>query len=218
MSRETQDCSTVRCLGVWSLVATATLALPLALQRELALAGSLLHGGPAGMPFDRLLTAGCAVALTACAVWFWAVTTLTVALALRGHVGRVPGCPDGVRRLVLVACGLAVLATASPATADQTAGSPPTPDPAHALSGLPYPDRASVGPAPPRPESTATVRVRPDDTLWGIARRQLPADARPGAIDQQWRAIWRANRSAIGSDPDLILPGSALRLPTPKES
>lgn len=235
MSRDPHGPSPARCLAVWSLVTTAAAATPIAVLRDLATAGAVTLDGPAGLPFDRLLTAGCAVALVACAAWFWAVTTLTVALALRGHHGRVPGCPDGVRRLVLAACGLAVLAAAAPANADQPAGSPPTPDPPHVLAGLPYPDRPSVGPAPPTPapvsrpgddastvrvrpgDDAPTVRVRPGDTLWAIARRQLPHDAPSTLVDERWREIWRANCS-IGPDPDLILPGSTLHLPSAKES
>jgi Tfp pilus assembly protein FimV len=61
-----------------------------------------------------------------------------------------------------------------------------------------------------------TYRVRPGDSLWAIACRALrqashsPADAE---VDRYWRAIYAANRSVVGEDPDLILPGQVLELP-----
>jgi len=57
-----------------------------------------------------------------------------------------------------------------------------------------------------------THRVRPGDSLWSIAERHMPG-AEPTEIDAGWRQIHRANRAVIGSDPDLIIPGTTLRLP-----
>lgn len=59
---------------------------------------------------------------------------------------------------------------------------------------------------------TTTHRVRPGDTLWSIAERRMPGAA-PTEIDAGWRRIHRANRAVIGADPDLIIPGTTLRLP-----
>jgi nucleoid-associated protein YgaU len=58
--------------------------------------------------------------------------------------------------------------------------------------------------------------VRAGDTLWDLAVRDLPAGASRGEVTDHWHLIWAANRSAIGADPDLIRPGTALRLP-PRE-
>ncbi len=55
--------------------------------------------------------------------------------------------------------------------------------------------------------------VRPDDSLWSIAEQLSPAGAGPDELDAAWRRIYRANRRAIGPDPDLIIPGTTLRLP-----
>jgi len=110
-----------------------------------------------------------------------------------------------------------------------------------ALSGLPLPDRtlgedlagqavpASAPavravrraaarhrePAPSGPDRVvdATYRVRPGDSLWSIAERQLP-HAEPAEIDAGWRRIHRDNRATIGPDPDVIIPGTTLRMPT----
>lgn len=62
-----------------------------------------------------------------------------------------------------------------------------------------------------RPGDT-THRVRPGDSLWSIAERHMPG-AGPTEIDAGWRRIHRANRAVIGPDPDLIIPGTTLRLP-----
>ncbi len=78
------------------------------------------------------------------------------------------------------------------------------------------------------PPNTAAARgggpelkkVKPGDTLWRLAERQLRA-AEPGRvkppraerIDQQWREWYQINRAKIGSDPDVIRTGSWLRVP-----
>jgi nucleoid-associated protein YgaU len=46
--------------------------------------------------------------------------------------------------------------------------------------------------------------VRPGDSLWAIADAQKV----PGG----WPALYEANKGAVGSDPDLILPGQSLEL------
>lgn len=51
--------------------------------------------------------------------------------------------------------------------------------------------------------------VKVGDSLWGIAKSQLdnPTDAE---TTETWKAIWRANRRAIGDRPELIRPGTEL--------
>ena len=52
----------------------------------------------------------------------------------------------------------------------------------------------------------------------GRSRRCLSLPARPTAeVDRRWRAIYRANRDAIGADPDLIRPGQRLRAATDRD-
>ncbi len=67
--------------------------------------------------------------------------------------------------------------------------------------------------AAPPPVTEAQHTVRPGESLWVIASRQLGADASTAEIDRQWRAIYARNRSAIGADPNLIEPGQRLTLP-----
>ena len=62
-----------------------------------------------------------------------------------------------------------------------------------------------------RAQAVAAYVVQPGDSLWSIARTH------PGpttSVDQRWRAIWAANRDVVGDDPDLIVPGQTLSLPT----
>src|ERR1700722_6511162 len=53
--------------------------------------------------------------------------------------------------------------------------------------------------------NTATYVVQPGDTLSGIA---AALSVRGG-----WPALYAANRSTVGADPDLLRPGTSLRLP-----
>lgn len=54
------------------------------------------------------------------------------------------------------------------------------------------------------PASDGTYTVRPGDNLWAIA----DAQELPGG----WTGLYEANKAAVGSDPDLILPGQHLDL------
>jgi nucleoid-associated protein YgaU len=60
--------------------------------------------------------------------------------------------------------------------------------------------------------ASATYVVRAGDSLWTIAQRLVPT-APADEVDEAWRRIHRANRSTLGKDPDLIIPGTTLRLP-----
>lgn len=165
-----------------------------------------------------LLVAICATGLALALAWLWVITTVTVTGLLAGIPGAGGTHAGGAtRRLVLVACGAAVVAGASvPAMA--TGG-----DGRDLLVGLTLPERAVAPPhhhrvAEPTRSATPTVArtvpeayvVRPGDSLWSIARAH-PDDS--GSVDHRWRAIWQANRTVVGADPDLIIPGQALRLP-----
>jgi hypothetical protein len=135
--------------------------------------------------------------------------------------------------------GVLAPATASeqglPARSTDTSSADASRPGASALAGLPLPDRMvggppprarkRVAPEPPRRTQRAdlvtvaavevqrtTQVVRPGDCLWSIAERLLPgADA--AGVDAAWRRIHHANRRVIGPDPDLIVPGTTLRIP-----
>ena len=204
MSREPR--TTVRPVAVWLLVTAA--------------AGAAGHGAcpPRGPPraprrapprSRDLLVAACATALALALGWLWLVTTTTVAGLLTGRSG-----PAGAtRRLVLVACGVAVVAgTSAPAVAAGGDG-PSSSWPGWRSPSGPWPRPTTPGQQPhPRPQAGPTGEtyvVRPGDSLSSIALAHPGA----GSLDERWRAIWRANREVVGDDPDLIHPGQALRLP-----
>jgi len=164
-------------------------------------------GASPGQGVADVLVAGCAVGLAGSLAWLWVITTVAVGEIATGSTPRAGGA---ARRLVLAACGVAVVAgTALPAHAAGGEG-------VDALVGLSLPERV-VGPAavdrsraPAAPTGGGTYVVRPGDSLWSIARAH-PAPS--GDVGTRWRAIWRSNRGVVGDDPDLIHPGQALRLP-----
>jgi resuscitation-promoting factor RpfA len=53
------------------------------------------------------------------------------------------------------------------------------------------------------------------ESLWTIAAEHLPPGAPSARVDRAWRALYDANRPRLGDDPDLIRPGTVLRLPRP---
>lgn len=215
-----------RCLTVW-LVVTGSVVITWTTAAEAAASlGSTRtwHG-----PFEDLLVAVASAVLLACAARLWLITTATVADLARG---AAPCAPSGVtRRLVLAACGAVVLAgLGAPALADTESPSDPT------LTGLKLPDRA-VAPTAVRwvtPVATprnvvgrstpavanqrAGVIVQPGDSLWSIAADRLPPSADDAEIDAAWRALYDANRSVIGPEPDLIHPGLTITPDSTREA
>lgn len=186
-------------VGVTAAAAAAALTVPGAWR---AAAGASASAGA-----DQVLVAACATGLALSLAWLWLVTSLTVAQVVAGSVPRGGGA---ARRLVLLACGVAVVAgTTLPAHASGGGD-------AEVLVGLPLPERAvastttrSPGTAP-SPATQGDHVVRAGDSLWSIAR----AHPAPGTdVESRWREIWRLNRDVVGADPDLIHPGQALRLP-----
>jgi hypothetical protein len=193
----------LRPVAVWAAVSAG------AALGAVAVPGAWRATGPRADVAD-LLVAVCATALAGALCWLWVITTATVSALLVGHRPSWPG--GATRRLVLLACGAAVVA--GPALPAHAAGG----EGADLLSGLPLPDRATAPtarrepllPTPSRAASGAYV-VQPGDSLWSIARAHPALDL---TVDERWRSIWRANHDLVGDDPDLILPGQALRLPT----
>lgn len=196
---------TWRPVAVWTAVTTGALAAAGAMPD----AWQAARGGSAYDRVEDLLVAACATGMALALAWLWLITTLTVAGLLTG-TSRPGG--GAARRLVLLACGAAVVAgTSVPATA--TSG-----DGRDLLVGLTLPERAVAPQERPRHaaptaltarRSPQTHVVRPGDSLWSIALAH-PGDS---DVDLRWRAIWQANRDVVGYDPDRIFPGQALRLP-----
>jgi nucleoid-associated protein YgaU len=208
------------------LTVTAVAALPLAAVARPPLTTVLtgLESPPATPSLEEALTALCAAALVACyAAWVLGVL-LTVLDALlsgapREAVRRVP-CPRLARVLAVSVLG-ASLAVSSPASADPPhdarRAAPPGTGPSHVLAGLPLPDRIATGTVSTArvvttPPPTRRHEVSRGDTLWAVATRALPPEAPEAAVDLAWRRIAAANRDVVG-DPDLIFPGTVLRVP-----
>lgn len=166
------------------------------------------HGDPG---FADLVASTCALALVACWVWLALGSVLVAVRALHPRSWaarwRLRWVPRVIRVVVPVLAGAAV--TAAPVSAATDGG------PAHlvgegatrALAGLPLPDRVSTGTREQR-----TVVVRPGDSLWRIAARLLPDTAPDDDVDRGWRRLARANSARV-PDPDLIHPGTRLRVP-----
>ena len=172
--------------------------------------------GPPASAFADALTDLAEIVLCAGSLWLAVATALTAIGELLGSGSlaarvAVRVSPRAWRRLLGAALGGALVL--APAATGATA-----PDPAGdtRVTGLRLPDRP-VGAIPSPPggsdATSAVVRVRRGDTLWDIAASRLPAgadDAARAAACERWYA---ANRSAIGPDPDLLLPGTLLRSP-----
>lgn len=198
--------------------------------------------GPAG--FDDLLALVAAGVAWAVLCWLSAGLLLSLAAQARRQDGRLDRLaraitPLAVRRLaaLLLGAGLvgAPLVLALPAQADRTvttATQQTSPGERHVdLPALERwtPDRPAPPVASPRHPAAETllvsrphrgrtvsdhVVVRRGDTLWDIAARALGPGASDADIAASWPRWHAANRSTIGPDPDLILPGQQLRPPS----
>src|SRR4051794_6772979 len=169
---------------------------------------------PLGTGFDVVLTRAALGALLAAAAW---TTLVVVSLAVEARSGgRVCvaerlGCPRFVRAWVLGVL-LASCAGIAPAQATGT-GSGSAID--TALDGLPLPERTlGTTPSPAAPGADPLV-VRPGDSLWRLAAEHLPAGSGRADVAAVVAALYTANRSRIGPDPDRLTPGEHLDLPHP---
>lgn len=173
------------------------------------------------------------------AAWLFLVTALAL-LATSAHgLGRIAGragelltprIARGVLEALLGAAlavgsaGPALAGGAAPAVTVATSPSlAPVPAPvvaAPVLPGLLDLDRPGVSwpviaPAKQRPVLTHPVsyRVRPGDTLWGLAAARLPAHSSTERITRGWQEWYLVNRQQIGADPGMLLVGETLVVP-----
>ena len=189
----------LRCIAVAAVLTSGCAGLATGLGRA-----AVASGDTAEDAVVRL----CVIALLVCVGWAWLAGLAAVREAWLPASGTRAG-HGPLRRLVLIACGVAVTgALCGPAALAW--------DPSDPLDGLPLPERA-VGAGTVthgRPVSAGgEVTVRAGDTLWALASERLPPRADDHAIDVAWRRIYLANRPQIGTDPDLIHPGQTLHLP-----
>lgn len=188
---------------------------------------------PHDIAFPEALVALSATLLVA--GWLWLqVAAVSLAVAAGARLVRRPRLatladrvasrttPDALRRLVVAGCGVALSTGAVVLPASAMTRAAPHPAPAASarvqepdVAGLRLPDRAAGPHLPGRPDVPPRrwLTVHPGDSLWAIARRLLPTDADDQEVAVACRRLAWANRTAIGADPDLILPGAQLRVP-----
>ncbi len=222
-----------RCLLTWLVVTAATVTLLTWVAPDLA-------APPPVTPFPSWLSWWAALVTVLCVAWGWLVTSVVVVEVL---VRRPPHSPTGAvptwaRRLVLAACGVAVVGWSAPAVAANEPGDTGLPAHHAVLAGLPLPDRAEgrgqteLAPQPaqqparqpaagPRSDHRTPHLVRPGDSLWSIAETTLREAGTPtsvGAVAKYWPRLYALNRDVVGADPDLIQPGLQLQLAHPAPS
>ncbi len=66
---------------------------------------------------------------------------------------------------------------------------------------------------PHKTHRTSTVKVKPGDCLWTLAAGQLSPAASSRQIARETNRWFEANKTAIGSDPNLIVTGTILSIP-----
>lgn len=175
-----------------------------------------LGAGPARPDLAAVVTAGCALALALCWVALAGSVLRATSHALLAAAGRTrPAGPPpdrSARPLRWAATVLvgAVLGTGTIGGAGAT-GSGYAAGPAPACSGTALPTEGLL--LPDLPATDVVVRVRPGDSLWAVAARHLQPEAPAAAVDRAWRQLYRANTRVVGPDPDLVHPGTVLRVP-----
>ena len=194
-----------RCALVWAAATVATALLVTVLLPSLGEAAAAVRVGTRSTAsFDAVLVWCCAAVAAGTSVWLWAITTLVVLDAARGHDRRRRGVPASLRRLILTGCGAVVVSgLAAPALAG---GGPAAAPGAEVLAGLRLPERIAVAPlergARVRATRTpvGTVVVRPGDTLWAIAAADLAArgataSPAPADVAAYWPRVYALNRA-----------------------
>lgn len=172
---------------------------------------------PRSADFPTLLTELAAWTVVGACGWTLALL-IAAAVEARTHhriaATRLVPAPSGARRRALAVLGAAVVC-AAPLPAYAGSGDAL---PSGALAGLPLPARPDGGVTPPGQVHRPRVVVRPGDSLWHLVAARLPSSTPEHSVAVAVAATYRANRRAIGPDPDLIAPGQHLvvRLEPPR--
>lgn len=204
-------------------LALCSLTLTLAL-RQLAPWGVAVHDAVrlgAGLPPELRAVGLAGLIAWACAGWLALLAALELVSRAPGAVGRAgsrvrAACTPGLLARALCASVAATpvlggMAAASAATVPVAAcgqGRVDLDRPAAPACGVP-----AAPAAPGEPDTLRDYVVRPGDSLWSIAARELGPAAGASAVARRWPAWWAENRATIGPDPGLVRPGQALVVP-----
>ena len=193
-------------LGALTSLALTTLALTLALHVSFPPAGTAY-----GESFAALLADIAEIVLCVVSAWLAAATALSTLAATRGPASMTARIaarmtPRFWARVLGAVVGSSVcLGQVTAHAAYDESNSP-------GIVGLRLPDRPSGGAAVDVHPHTRIVR--PGDTLWDIAAGELPPESTDADRADAWRRWYAENRSVIGADPDLLLPGTRLHPPS----
>jgi nucleoid-associated protein YgaU len=134
------------------------------------------------------------------------------AISSSAHAGPgwTPIAPPG--RATATAGGPRAGATPSPSPAPAVGAEAPGWTPTRPLQ-RPQASAEVLGLRPRAGSAADAVVVHRGDTLWSIVARRLGPDASDAEVAAAWPAWHEANRSVIGDDPDLLVPGQQLRAP-----
>jgi hypothetical protein len=206
----------------WSAVVTSAAAALLGAV-ELLRHGIARLGEALDAPLPEPAFVAVAEIVVASGGCWLAVGTLFVLLAeppwrTSGATGQIAlrYVPRSWRIAVLAAVGTGLMTGPALASATATSVQPPTDRHLHqpglgavaVLDGLVLPDRASG-----RLHHPAMVVVSRGDCLWSLVAASLPMSATNASIARHTERWYLTNADAIGDDPDLLLPGTRLRVP-----
>jgi nucleoid-associated protein YgaU len=156
----------------------------------------------------------CTVALGVVLLWLLVSTLVCLADVLRRREPSATasgGAPTGFFRprflVALLALVVGPLVTGLATAAAPGAQAHRRQDLPRLLAGLALPERPAGG--------VELHQVAVGESLWSIAADVLPEQAGQGLVARTWPQLYRLNLDRIGSDPDLIRPGTSLRLPAP---
>lgn len=209
---------TARAAVVGVVCLAAEYALLHALAAHLAAAGAALRG-PGGLhALAAVITAAAAVLLVLAWTWLSCGALLTAADVLRSGAAtrRRLAVPLGWHRLVAALLGTGALCLPTAVRADAPGEGSGRNDPGRAaavIDGLPLPDRPR-GTGHRRPPRSGTLQVATGDSLWSLSSAHLGARAPDARVAATWPRWYSVNRAQIGPDPDLLIPGTTLRIPT----
>jgi LysM repeat protein len=213
VARDPEHAITVLAAGVaWLLAAWLVVVLGLALVAEMTTGASALGRVAEGL-LGRVAPAivrhavrsmlSAALVLSPAGPALAAATPTAVAMADAAPLPSVPA-PVVAPAERIPSLDWPLTRLASPRPTNGPASTPPA-----RVQPAPSPPPAT----PPSAAPTAQHRVQPGDTLWALAATELPPTATAAEITAAWQAIYAANRSVIGPDPALLLPGELLVIP-----